>query len=289
MASARRWTSRELLRWMTDHFRQRGLDSPRVCAEMLLAHVLGCERMRLYMEVDRPASAKELAHLRDLVARAAKHEPVQYLVGHAWFFSRRFEVDRSTLIPRPSTETLVEEAIRWCRAQALETSRVLDLCTGTGCIAISIAAQTPGAAIVATDIEPSAVELARHNAAALGVGEAIEFRVGSLWEALGPEDRFDLVASNPPYISDAEWAEVAPNVRDWEPHRALRGGVDGLDLVRKVIAGSRAHLRPGGLLLVEIAASQEQLSIELATDAGLAAPRVLRDGDGLPRVLVAVG
>ena len=274
---------------MGGHFRDRGLDSPRVCAEMLLAHVLGCERMRLYMEVDRPASPEELARLRELVTRASRHEPVQHLVGHAWFFSRRFEVDRSTLIPRPSTETLVETAISTCRERGWAAPRVLDLGTGTGCIAISLAAQIGEARVVATDVAGDALALAARNASAHGVGERIEFREGSLWDALRDDERFEVVASNPPYISDREWAEVAPNVRDWEPQRALRGGVDGLDVVRGVIAGAGERLAPGGVLLVEIAASQEAQAAELCAMAGLRDTRVLRDGDGLPRVVAALG
>jgi len=252
---------------------------------MLLAHVLDCDRMRLYMEADRPASPEELSRLRELVLRAVRHEPVQYLVGHAWFFSRRYEVDRSTLIPRPSTESLIEEALRWCRDADLAAPRVLDLATGTGCIAISVAAQLAGAIVVATDLVPEAVELARRNAAALGVSTQIDFRVGSLWEPLREGETFDLILSNPPYISDVEWAEVPPNVREWEPQSALRGGGDGLALVREVIAGAGSRLNSGGLLLVEIAASQEAAAIRLGVEAGLAEVQVHRDGEGLPRVL----
>jgi release factor glutamine methyltransferase len=270
---------------MSSHFKERGIDSPRVSAEMLLASVLGCDRMRLYMEADRPASSEELSALRELVRRAARHEPVQYLVGHAWFFSRRFEVDRSTLIPRPSTESLVEEALRWLEERGLDAPAVLDLATGTGCIAISVAAQRADAAIVATDLVPAAIELARRNATALGVVERIDLRAGSLWEPLRAAETFDLILSNPPYISDAEWEEVPPNVREWEPQTALRGGIDGLALVRAVISGAGARLNPGGLLLVEIAASQEQPALRLAEEAGLRELAVHRDDEGLPRVL----
>lgn len=371
-ALPKQWTTRELLRWMGGHFAEKGLDSPRVYAEMLLTHVLQCERMKLYMEVDRPASAEELATLRELVRRAGKHEPVQYLVGHAWFFSRRFEVDRSTLIPRPSTETVVEEALQWIRRSELAAPRILDLCTGSGCIAISIAAQcvkrrgpgsenladpdaasesqrdadaaaeaendagsgteplagpftgpldsslstpltTPGARpgsgsechLVATDLVPGAIALARRNAAAHGVQDRIEFRVGSLWDALAGDESssssdsadssadpvtdptFDLICANPPYISDSEWDAVPPNVKEHEPDTALRGGADGLDLIRTIISGAAWHLRPGGLLLVEIADTQEDAVLDLARAAKLVAPRVIKDFEGLPRVLAA--
>jgi release factor glutamine methyltransferase len=286
-ATAKRWTTRELLNWTAGHFRERQLDAPRVCAEMLLSHVIGCDRMRLYMEVDRPASAAELAQLRELVTRATKHEPVQYLVGHAWFFSRRFEVDRSTLIPRPATEALVERILTLLRQREVTAPRVLDLATGSGCIAVSVAAQLPAATVVATDLVPAAIELATRNATTHGVADRIEFRVGSLWEPILADERFDVIAANPPYISDAEWAEVPPNVKSWEPASALRGGPDGLELVRPIVAGARAHLSPGGVLLIEIAASQETGSLRIAREAGFEGPSVIKDFEGLPRVLVA--
>ncbi|MFO0873476.1 MAG: peptide chain release factor N(5)-glutamine methyltransferase [Phycisphaerales bacterium] len=286
-SAPRRWTTRELLQWTSGHFREKGVDSPRVCAEMLLAHVLGCERMRLYMEADRPAAPEELVRFRELVARAGRHEPVQYLVGHAWFFSRKLEVDASTLIPRPSTETVVETALVHFREHAIDAPRVLDLCTGSGCIAISIAAQLPGATIVATDVVPAALALAARNARAHNVATRIEFREGSLWEPIADDEPFDAICANPPYISDLEWDDVPPNVKHHEPASALRAGPDGLDLVRPTVGGASARLAPGGLLAVEIAASQEAASLRLARDSGLVDARVVRDFEGLPRVLRA--
>ena len=293
-SAPRRWTTRDLLQWTSGHFRDKGVESPRVCAEMLLAHVLGCERMRLYMEVDRPASPDELARFRELVTRAARHEPVQYLVGHAWFHSRQFDVDASTLIPRPSTETLVEAAIAHLRERNLESPRVLDLCTGTGCIAISIAIQLPGAALVATDIVPAALALAKRNATAHRVADRIDFRAGSLWtpivdqETTGTAETFDVICANPPYISDAEWADVPPNVKDHEPASALRAGIDGLEFVRPIVEGATKRLRDGGALFVEIAASQEAAVLALTSNvAGLRDTSVHRDHENLPRLLVA--
>ena len=316
-APARRWTTRELLQWMTGYFRDKGVDAPRVCSELLLAHVLGCERMRLYMEVDRPAAPEELARLRELVARGGRHEPVQHLVGHAWFFTHRFAVDRSTLIPRPSTETLVEHLLQSLRQDATEDLpaavagvesnttgepciasgtppvplRIADIGTGTGCIAVALAKALPHATIVATDLVPDALELARRNAEDHGVSERIEFRMGDLWSGLTNAHQtagFDAIASNPPYVSDREWAEVAPNVRLFEPESALRGGVDGLDLIRWLVADAHHWLRPGGHLAIEIAASQGEAALSLAAqNAGLAASRILQDHEGLDRVLVA--
>jgi len=279
---------------MGGHFKDKGLDSPRVVAEMLLSHVLGCERMRLYMDADRPAAAGELATLRDLVARAAKHEPVQYLVGSAWFFSRQFKVNRSTLIPRPCTETLVEHVLQWLRVNPGHAAPVIaDIGTGTGCIAISIAAQIPAAHVIASDIEPKALGLARENAAMHNVADRMEFIEGAGVSAIiaaRPGVRFDVIASNPPYIPDCEWegGEVARNVRDFEPERALRGGVDGLDVIRPLIAEAPAILKPGGLLAIELANAHKEAAMALASGTGLLDDmQVLKDHEGLWRVLAA--
>ena len=292
-AAAETWTTRRLLKWMTDHFTAKGIDSPRVVAEMLLAHVLGCERMRLYMEADRPASAAELAQLRDLVARAAKHEPAQYLVGEAWFFGRQFTVNRSTLIPRPCTETLVEHALQWHRLNPGHVNPLIaDIGTGTGCIGISLAAQIADSRVVATDISPEALELARANAARHKVADRMEFRMGGGVAPLrngAPGERYDIICSNPPYIPDSEWdAQVDRNVKEYEPVSALRAGADGLAAIAPLIAEAPALLKTGGLLAVEIADSQRDAVLELAEKSGaLDNATVLKDHEGLWRVLVA--
>ncbi len=289
--AAESWTTRRLLGWLTGHFASKGIDSPRLVSEMLLSHVIGCERMRLYMEVDRPATPLELESLRDLVRRASRHEPAQYLVGESWFYGRRFFVDRSTLIPRPSTEALIEHVLQWHRAVPGHADALIaDIGTGTGCIAVTLAALIPRARIVATDVAADALALAAENALQHQITDRIEFRQGALLEpleALGLGG-FDVICSNPPYISDPEWEQVAPNVRDYEPASALRGGADGLDVIRPLIAASGRFLRPGGQLAVEIGHAQRDAVIELvkATDA-MTTPMVLKDHEGLWRVLVA--
>jgi release factor glutamine methyltransferase len=291
-----RWTTRKLLGWMGEHFKARGLDSPRVVGEMLLARVLECERMRLYMDADRPAAPAELAQLRGLVARAARHEPVQYLVGSAWFFSRQYKVDRSTLIPRPCTETLVEHVLQWLRLTPGHAEPLIgDLGTGTGCIAISLAAQVTDAHVIASDIIPEALELAAHNARVHGVNNRIEFikgaGIGAIVEAR-PGVRFDVIVSNPPYIPDNEWegsdGGVARNVKDFEPATALRGGADGLAVIRPLIADAPAVLKPGGLLAIEIAHAHKDAVAALAEATGaLENISILNDHEGLWRVLTA--
>lgn len=292
-SAAETWTTRRLLHWTTEFFTRKSLDSPRLCAELLLAHVIGCERMRLYMETERPAAPEELKTLRGLVERAGRHEPVQYLLGEAWFYTRPFAVTPAVLIPRPATERIVEEVLQTARAGAQQETAmtVIDIGTGSGILAVTLAAVLPAARIIATDICAEALAVARGNAARHGVTDRIEFVEGSLLEPLAdrrPPVRADVLVSNPPYISDSEWDDVAPNVRDYEPALALRAGADGLDILRPLIAEAHHFIRPGGRLLLEIAASQEAAVNSLAAvNPALSSVRVLKDYEDLPRVLSA--
>ncbi|MHC4421701.1 MAG: peptide chain release factor N(5)-glutamine methyltransferase, partial [Planctomycetota bacterium] len=267
------WTTRKLLEWMTQYFAARDVAAPRVVAEMLLSHVLGCDRLRLYMEVDRPAQPLELSALHDLVARAGRHEPVQYLVGHAWFFGRQFAVDTSVFIPRPCTETLIEHVLQWLRAAPGHAQPLMaDVGTGSGCIGVSLALAIDDAHVVATDVAEDALAVARANAASHGVEDRVEFRLGPGLDPLRDDPagrRYNVVCSNPPYVSDEEWRQVAPNVRDYEPARALRGGPDGLDAIRPIIAGAGELLRSGGRLALEIADCQRDAVVHLAEATGL--------------------
>lgn len=237
------WTTRRLLAWTTDRFVAREVDAPRVVAELLLAHALGCDRMRLYMEADRPATTDELTALRVLVQQASDHVPVQFLVGRASFFGHEFLVDRSTMIPQPCTETLVAAVIEFLQAgnggRGGEPARVADVGTGSGCIAISVARSEQNVRVVGTDVVPEALDLARRNAAALGVAGRVEFEEGSLLAPLRPfadERPFDVICANLPYIPDDEWesGQVQRAVREHVPARALRGGA----------GGSRPHRSP---------------------------------------------
>lgn len=282
------WTTRRLLGWMTDYLTQKSVDSPRVVAEKLLAHTFQCERMRLYMEVDRPASKDELTALRGLLQRAARHEPLQYLFGEETFFTRSFEVGRETLIPRPCTETLVEAVLHDCKQRGRDREwRLADIGTGTGCIAISLALGLPNATVVATDLEQSILDLAARNAERHGVGERIVLRLGSLFEPLAEGERFEVICSNPPYIPDDEWEAVHANVKDYEPTRALRGGADGLTVVRPLIEGAAKWLTDDGMLAVEIAARTAKDVVALARGNGFARVQILNDHEDLPRVLLA--
>ncbi len=289
MTTTQTWTTRTLLAWMGKAFADEGLDSPRLSAEILMAHVLGCERLGLYTAADRPASADELSSLRALTARALKHEPVQYLTEDARFYGMDLKTDRRALIPRPSTETLVDAVIEHLRSEEAPDGSVLDLCTGSGCVALALARALQGRSVVATDVSADALALAAENAVALGLAERVVFRQGSLFAAVEPGERFAAIATNPPYIPDHEWGDVEPNVKDHEPHLALRGGGDGLDLVRPIVQGAAEWLEPGGLLAVEIAScTAEEVRAMLEAQGSFERVRALKDFEGLDRVAVAL-
>lgn len=285
---------------MAEAFRARGLDAPRLTAEILLAHVLGCPRLRLYMEADRPASPLERATLRNLVARALNHEPVQYLVGEAWFFGLPFHVDRRVMIPRPATETIVEYVLQHARVEPGFGGRTgegllfADVCTGSGCIAVAILKNLPQARGIATDIAPEALEVARCNAQRHGVADRLDFLQGHLLDPLclhpaaGRRGSLAYLVSNPPYISDREWPAVPPNVRLHEPTDALRGGPDGLEYIRPLVAQGPEFIRSGGVMLIEVAETSAATVLELArAHPALEHATILKDHEGLPRVVVA--
>lgn len=286
----KKWTTRDLLHWTTQYFEKKGIDHPRLSTEMLLAHVLETERLKLYMEPERPASELERAAFRDLVERAVNHEPVDYLVGQTPFFSMMFKVSPAVLVPRPSTETLVEHVIQHARrTPGFASPDIFDLGTGSGAIAISLCRSIDKANVTASDISQASLEIAQENANTLlkpAQRDRLAFKHGNLFEPVTGQ-KFRYIVSNPPYISDAEWAEVEPNVKEYEPESALRGGADGLDVVRRVISEARGHLLKPGHLAVEIAASQKAHAIALANEAGFENVQVLTDHENLPRVLVA--
>lgn len=295
--AAEPWTTKKLLTWIVKALAERKVDSPRLCAELLLAHVLRCDRLELYMHAERPASPEERERLRVLVARAMGHEPVQYLVGEGWFFSLPFAVDRRVLIPRPSTETIVERVIQHARVNAAflgDGPRIADIGAGSGCIAVALARSLPAARVTATDISEDALVVARANAARHGVADRIEFVAGNLLAPLAglvPPGSLHYLVSNPPYIPDAEWSTpgmVGRNVKGHEPELALRGGADGLRFVGPLIEHGPALLRPGGVLLVECATSTTGAALALASRHPLLEDAaVVPDFEGLPRVLAA--
>ena len=282
------WTSRRLLLWTTEYFKKKGIDNPRLSAEMLLAHVFSTQRIKLYMDPHRPTSKLERSTFRQLVERAAEHEPVDYLIGKCPFFSMTLAVNRNVMIPRPSTETVVEHIIQHARrTPGFHAPLIADIGTGSGAIAIALAKHLPQCRVIATDKCKAALLLARQNTDAYNVTDVIEFRHGDLLDPLQGQ-RVRYLVSNPPYISDDEWQDVPTNVKQYEPEQALRGGADGLRYLRSLIGRARRHLEQPGQLVVEIAAAQRISVTKLVEQTdGLSNPHVLADHEGLPRVLVA--
>jgi release factor glutamine methyltransferase len=244
------WTIQRILGSAEGYFREKKIDNPRLDAELLLARALGCERIRLYTHFDQPLSDDERTRYRELVKRRAAYEPVAYILGEREFFARTFLVSKAVLIPRPETEHLVEEALGWAERTGRTAPRVLDVGTGSGCLAVSLACEWPDAQVVAVDISEDALAVARANAEKHGVAGRVELRRGDLFATVGGE-RFDVVVSNPPYVETAARARLMPDVRDWEPAVALFAGSDGLEVVRRLCAEVVGHLEPGGLFACE--------------------------------------
>ncbi|MFO0600087.1 MAG: peptide chain release factor N(5)-glutamine methyltransferase [Myxococcaceae bacterium] len=272
--NAETWTIRRVLDWTRGHFEKQKVDDARLTSEILLGHVLALPRVKLYMDLERPLSKDELATYRGLIQRRLGGEPTQYLVGFREFYGRRFTVDARVLIPRPETELLVEAALRDVKKDA--PTRVLDLCTGSGCVAVSIAAERPQASVWATDLMPGALEVAKANALNLGVDGRVTFFQGDLFAPVPEGATFDVIVSNPPYVKSAEIAVLQREVQK-EPREALDGGADGLQVLQRVIDGAKPRLKPGGLLALEIGEDQGAAVAELLTRAGYRDVKVEKD------------
>lgn len=276
------WTILRLIQWGSDFFKKKGVDSPRLTMELLLAHVLKLSRFDLYMQFERPLSEPELAQLRNMVKRRAMREPLQYILEEAHFYKRVFEVTPAVLIPRPETELLVEEALR--RGHSL---RCLDIGTGSGCIGISIALERPETEVVAIDSSAEALEVARRNAERLGARN-ITFHQTDFFDDEGMRalGSFDLVVSNPPYIAAADLATLQPEVRDHEPHLALTDGGDGLRFFRRFIELSPRILRDESSFFMEIGYGQGQPLASMFRKVGFEVD-LLTDLDRVERILWA--
>lgn len=239
-------------------------DSPQLDAALLLGAVVGLGRAALLAHDEREVAPAQAAHFRTLVARRVAGEPVAYLLGQRDFFGRTFQVDRRVLIPRPETELLVERAL--ARLAAHPTPRIVDVGTGSGAIAVTLAAERPDARVIATDLSPDALAVARENAARLDA--VVDFREGWLLDPLIPADLpLDLLAANLPYVSERDRHRLAVDVLAYEPHLALFAGSDGLDLIRALLAAvTPALLAPGGAILLEIGYDQGPALARLASD-----------------------
>ena len=281
---------RQAVLWGVRVLGQHGCDSPRLDAELLLAHAMGLTRARLLAQFDRELSPAELARYRQLIERRRAHEPVAYIVGHQEFYGLDFYVDRRVLIPRPETELLVERAIKLAgevgdRGYGLYPLTLADVGTGSGAIAVSLAVHLPQATIYALDSSAEALEVAARNVRRHGIEGRVHLLRGDLLSPL-PEP-VDLIVANLPYVSEAELAELPPQIRRYEPLSALDGGPDGLRHIRRLLAQAGGYLRPQGAILLEIGATQGAEVIELARRYfPMASIEVVKDYAGLDRVVI---
>jgi release factor glutamine methyltransferase len=259
------WTIQKLLNWVTEYLTNKGIDSPRLSAELLLSHVLGLKRIELYTKHDQVVGKQQLDQLHNLVQRAGGHEPVAYLVGKTEFYSLELNVTSDCMIPRPETELLVQRAIEFLRTR-VGRQFVCDLCTGCGCIAVAIAKNFADARIIATDISDAALEVAAENIERHALKDRIQLLQGDLFEPVIPQldvEKFDLIVCNPPYVSAAEYEVLERIIQDYEPAIALLAGSDGLDILRRVIEKAGDFLKPDGALMLEIGYTQGSAIEEL--------------------------
>ncbi|MCA9072723.1 MAG: peptide chain release factor N(5)-glutamine methyltransferase [Planctomycetaceae bacterium] len=284
--SPEQWTVQRILEWTTAHLSKHGSESPRLDAEILLAHSRKCTRIELYTKFNEVLTDEQRGTMRELVQRRAKAEPVAYLVGHREFYGLPFRVTADVLIPRPDTETLVMELLSL--AKSMESPRILDVGTGSGCIAVAIAANLKAARVTAVDLSDAALTIAKANAEANKVVDQITFLEGDGYSPLAADARFDFIVSNPPYVAEGELDQLQPDVRLHEPKMALVSGSDGLDLARRLIDEAPKHLVPGGGLLLEISPEQAK-TVQNLMQAGdrYKNVRILKDLSGLPRVAAA--
>jgi release factor glutamine methyltransferase len=285
------WTIGRLLMWTIDYLEKHGADSPRLDAEVLLAHARGCKRIDLYAAYGEEASDALRATFRDLVSRRAKGTPVAYLVGHKEFYSLEFEVTPDVLIPRPETESIVVALLDHAKAKADTNGEleIADVGTGSGILAVCAAKYLPQVRVTAIDVSSAALAVARRNAERHQVADRITFLESNLFAAVSADARFDFIVSNPPYITTAEMAELPADVRDYEPHVALEAGERGTAVIEPLVAQSAERLQPGGVLLIEIspmiAAAVGELILQ---HPDFDAAPTIRDLAGHARIIQAV-
>jgi len=285
------WTIKRLLNWVTDYLKEKGIESARLSAELLLSEVLNLKRIELYTNFDRVIEKEQLTQLRELVKRAAANEPIAYLIGKTEFYSLEFIITPDCLIPRPETELLVERAIEFLRPRQGK-QLVCDLCTGSGCIAVAIAKNFPRVDITATDISDAALKVAKQNIEKHNVADKIKLIQGDLFEPLIAQldkTKFDLIVCNPPYVTASEYQNLQKNVKDYEPKSALLAGADGLDIYRRICDSVDKFLKPDAALMMEIGYAQGQAVRELIEKTnifrGISIEKDCHDND---RVVIAI-
>jgi len=286
VAQSEPWTVGRLLNATRDFLASKGLEHPQLCAQLLLAHVLDCQRLDLYLRFDRQPDARQIDALRDLVRRSARHEPIAYLIGRKEFFGLDFRVTPDVLIPRPETETLVQAVLDLARTAGTPFQTILDLCTGCGCVAVALAVHLPACRLVATDVCKRTLKVADENLRRHALRDRIVLRQGDLFDALsGDQTGFDAIVANPPYVRSGDLAGLSPSVRNYEPSLALDGGPDGLKVIRRIVNEGMRRLRPGGWVALEVGYDQGPAVRGMLQAAGFVGVRSVRDGAGYERVV----
>jgi release factor glutamine methyltransferase len=281
--SAVAWTTLEVLNWTSQRFGEAGVESARLEAQVLIAHALGCTRVQLYTGFDQPLGDDELARIRGLIKRRLGGEPMAYLIGDQEFWSLPFHVEPAVLIPRHDTETVIHVVLD-AVADRGAPRRVLDVCTGSGILAVTLARELAAATVIATELSPEAAAVARRNASRHAVDDRVEVRVGDLLAPVASEQPFDIVVSNPPYLASGDMAALSTEVQR-EPRLALDGGADGLDLIRRLLADLPPRVVAGGLVAIEHGFDQGDAVRAVVDATGAFAPAATRpDLAGRPRV-----
>jgi release factor glutamine methyltransferase len=285
------WTILKLLEWTATYFKEKNVAEPRSSAEVLLAHVLSQDRLFLYLNYDRPMEPQELSIFRNYIKRRVTGEPNQYITGVQEFWSLSFRVNPEVLIPRPETEVLVEAVLDFAQKKehAATGLSIVDIGTGSGAVAVALANELPNARVVAVDSSMQALQLARENARSHQVEQQLNFVCGDILGGISRAvETFDVVVSNPPYVSQTDFQQLPREIRDHEPYRALAGGPEGLQVIGRIIAQAPAVLRQKGCLFLEIGAGQADNVGDLVSKANsYGSFRILKDYSEMDRVLVA--
>lgn len=281
------WTIQSLLKWSETYLRKNGIQNPVTDAQVLLAHVLGGSRIDLFVEFDRLLNAKELSVFRVLIQRRGEHEPIQYIVGYQEFWSFTFKVERGVLIPRPETECLIEKTQELFSNSPDRSLSVLDIGCGSGILAIGVAKEFPKVRVFAVDISDVALRVAKENAERHGVLDRVEFLKSDLFSEIPKGKKFDLIISNPPYIGEAQWKILDPQIRDYEPKEALVAGKEGIEIHQKILEQAIKYMCKGGAVILEIAPEQASLLNDYLTKQRIFSNiQISKDYEKRERVLV---
>lgn len=281
------WTVKQALQWTTGYFESKQIPEPRLGAELLLAHTLNCKRLELYLRFDSILTPNERSAYRESIYRRVDREPVQHILGYTEFMGYPIQVDKNVLVPRPETEQLVDKVVEHCREQQLQTPNILEIGTGSGCIAIALKLLLSEASITAVEKSNNALELAQKNAS-INQTE-LTFISGDVFEVMpSAEPRFDLIVTNPPYISKSDYEKLEPEVKQFEPIEALVGGEDGLDFYRQLAPLSKSLLTKDGSVFMEVGYDQAETVSQLFTKQGFYC-ETAKDYNQIDRVVIAHG